>query len=68
MMQDKINLIKELNSHDDLSQEVGLGINVSNRLVSLLGPKDQNKITIKSSFGKGSTFKFCLKDQDYVIN
>ena len=37
-MKEKLNQSKQLNSHEDLSQEVGLGINVSNRLVNLLGP------------------------------
>ncbi|CAD8173097.1 unnamed protein product [Paramecium pentaurelia] len=41
------------NRHD-----VGLGLTISQQLVSLLGPND--KIELKSQVGKGSTFKFII--------
>ncbi|CAK84584.1 unnamed protein product (macronuclear) [Paramecium tetraurelia] len=37
---------------------VGLGLTISQQLVSLLGPND--KIELKSQVGKGSTFKFII--------
>ncbi|CAD8102678.1 unnamed protein product [Paramecium sonneborni] len=37
---------------------VGLGLTISQQLVSLLGPTD--KIELKSQVGKGSTFKFVI--------
>ena len=41
-------------------------MNISNRLVSILAPDDDNKISFKSEWKKGSRFEFSLLDLNYV--
>ena len=41
-------------------QGVGLGLSISNRLVNLLGPVNNNKIEVESEIGVGTQFSFVI--------
>ena len=51
----KITETQEINA-----QGVGFGLSISNRLVNLLGPFDNNKIEVESEIGKGTQFSFVI--------
>ena len=51
----KITETQEINA-----QGVGFGLSISNRLVNLLGPVDNNKIEVESEIGKGTQFSFVI--------